>query len=379
MAHRGRTTWTTKFFLGPLMMMGMHKSKANLTTTRKGGGFSAIELLITATVLTIITGLGLMGITRARAAVRLSGAAREYASYIEKARVYSIRRHADNAGQRANVAINANKTSYNVTMDLDGDGGMDSRTIPLPEGVSFERVETIGFDWRGRTWNTVNGDTRSNAQVSITMIGANNNTVTIDVTGSGDITIDSRVYDDEVPNVNLRVGNLAAGATPVPTPGSITPTPTPVTPSTEVNPVPSPSPNPDGGAISLPTATPTPTPTATATPTPTPTPTPTATPTPTPTPTPLVCTITTDQALIIVQEDKTATIKVGVTSNGIVSITATSSNSKELQVTGGSSTLGSGSFTDFSIKGKKAGTYTVTFSSSCDSKTVSVTILPKLL
>ena len=133
-------------------MMGMQQSKAKLKTTRTGGGFSAIELLITATVLTIVTGLGLMGITRARAAIRLSGAAREYASYIEKARVYSIRRHADDASQRANVAINADQISYDVTMDLDGDGGMDTRTIPLPEGITFETIETIGFDWRGRTW-----------------------------------------------------------------------------------------------------------------------------------------------------------------------------------------------------------------------------------
>ena len=360
-------------------MMGMQKSKANVNTKRTRGGFSAIELLITATVLTIITGLGLMGITRARAAIRLSGAAREYASYIEKARVFSIRRHADEASQRANVAINANKTSYDVTMDLDGDGGMDTRTIPLPEGITFETVETIGFDWRGRTWNTVGGLTTSNAQVSITKIGPND-TVSIDVTGSGDITIDSRVFDDAVPNVNLRVGDLAAGATPVPTPESGTPTPTPETPSTEVNPAPSPSPAPgDGEVISSPTATPTPTPAATATPTPTPTPTPTATPIPSPTPTPLVCTITTDQSLVVVQEDKTATIKVGVTSNGTVSITATSSNAKELQVNGGASALGSGSYADFSIKGKKAGAYTVTFSSSCDTKVVAVTVLPKLL
>ena len=74
-------------------------------------GFSTIELIITATILTFVTGLGLMGISRAKASIRLSGSAREYASYIEKARLYSIRRHADDATQRASVAINDDKTS----------------------------------------------------------------------------------------------------------------------------------------------------------------------------------------------------------------------------------------------------------------------------
>src|SRR4051812_31439463 len=170
--------------------MGMKKSKANKHTTRTGRGFSTMELIITTTILTIVTGLGLMGISRAKASVRLAGSAREYASYIEKARVYSIRRHADDPTQRASIAINDDKASYNVTMDLDGDGGMDTRTINLPSGISFETVETIAFDWRGRTWNTAGGITTSNAQVSITL-KYGPDSVSIDVTGSGDITVDS--------------------------------------------------------------------------------------------------------------------------------------------------------------------------------------------
>src|SRR5215207_5043380 len=226
MGQRGHSTWTTKFFLDPFMMR-MQKNKTNSHTLRTGGGFSAIELLITATILTIVSALGLMGITRARASVRLSGAAREYASYIEKARIFSIRSHADDAAERANVAINDDRMSYDVTMDLDGDGGMDTRTISLPDGVTFQTAETIAFDWRGRTWNTVGVVTSSNAQVSIRLQNSND-AVSVDVTVSGDITIDSQVFDDSVPNVNLNVGDLAAGATPVPTPDSVaTPTPTP--------------------------------------------------------------------------------------------------------------------------------------------------------
>jgi len=269
--------------------MQMPQSKVNKHTPRTFRGFSTIELIITSTILTIVTALGLMGISRAKASIRLSGSAREFASYIEKTRLYSIRRHADEASERANIAINDNKTSYNVTMDLDGDGGMDTRTINLPSGIEFDTVETIGFDWRGRTWNTVGGDTESNAQVSITLKYGSDK-VSIDVTGSGDITVDSAVFDDQVPSVELKVGDLTAGVTPSSTPDTTTPAPTPDT-TGGTDPVdgadPNPTPTPTGGKTS---PTPDPTSTPTPTPTPTPKPTPTSKPTPTPTPTPEVCT-----------------------------------------------------------------------------------------
>jgi len=349
--------------------MGMQTNK---TRKHSRHGFSAIELLITATVLSIVTGLGVMGISRAKASIRLSGAAREYASYIEKARMYSIRNHADDASQRAGVAINANQTSYDVTMDLDGDGGMDTRTITLPDGVTFETVETIAFDWRGRTWNTVGAATTPNAQVSIRLKNSVES-ISIDVTGSGDVTIDSRVFDDSVPNVNLKVGDLASGATLEPTPSAVA-TPTPdagATPDPGTNPTATPTPD-TGGTVSV--ATPTPSPTAT--PSATPAATPAATPTATPTPTPSTCTISTDRSTLALLLEGTGTIKVSHSSTTSLSITASSSKPSELQVTpGGSQTIGAGSSTTFTIKSKKSlGTYSITFSSSCGSATVPVVV-----
>ncbi|HET9712773.1 MAG TPA: prepilin-type N-terminal cleavage/methylation domain-containing protein, partial [Pyrinomonadaceae bacterium] len=192
----------------------MQKKKVNPNTPRTG--FTAIELVITVTVLAIVTGFGIVGITRARASVRLSGAAREFATYIEKARLFSIRSHADDATERASITISDDKASYTVTLDLDGDGDLDTRTVTLPDGVTFDSVETIAFDWRGRTWSTVGGITSSNAQVSFRLQGGSD-IVSIDITGSGDVTVDSLVFDDSVPNVNLRVSDLASGTTPVTT------------------------------------------------------------------------------------------------------------------------------------------------------------------
>lgn len=356
--------------------MDMQKSIAKLMK-RPSGGFSTIELVITATVLTIVTGLGVMGISRARASIRISGAAREYATYIEKARLFSIRSHADDAGERATIQINDDKTSYDVTMDLDGDGDLDTRTISLPDGITFETVETIAFDWRGRTHSTVSGITSANAQVSIRLIGPNDS-VSIDVTGSGDITIDSKVFDDSVPNVSLKVGDLASGATPSSTPDiSATPEASPVaTPDSTADPSPTPTPVGDGGEVD---PNPSPTPTATATPTPTPsaTPTPTPTATPTPTPTPGACTITTDSGSLILGFEGTKTIKVSHDSSTSLLITGSSSKPSELQVTpGGAQTVGAGSAATFTIKSKKSlGVYSVTFTSNCGSKTVGVVVL----
>jgi type II secretory pathway pseudopilin PulG len=356
-------------------MMDLQKTKAP-DKTRKHDGFTMVEVVIMAAIISIVTAFGILGVTRARASVRLSGSAREYATYIEKARMHSIRSHADDASERANGAIADAKNSYTVTLDLDGDGTMDTRTIPLPSDVKFETVETIAFDWRGRTWSTVGGVTTGNAQVSIRL---NNGTdsVSVDVTGSGDITIDSRVFDDAVPNVTLRVGDLAAGGTPSPTPDAVA-TPTP---SGGTSPTPTPTPVSGGGGGSVPTPTPTPSNNgngnghgnATPTPTPTPTPAPTATPTPTPAP----CTMTTDPTSLILALEGTKTIKVSHNGTGSVTVTASSSKASDLQVTpGGSQTIGAGGAATFTVKSKKTiGVYSITFSSSCGTKTVPVTVL----
>lgn len=344
------------------------------TFPHRQGGFTTIELLIVATLLTVVTAFGVIGISKARASVRLAGAAREYASYIEKARIFSIKSHADDAGERATITINDDKSSYDVTMDLDGDGTMDTRTVSLPSGISFETVESIGFDWRGRTVSLVGGVTTPNAQVSI-RLQSSDDSISIDVTGSGDVTIDSQVFDDSVPNVSLNIGDLASGATPVPgTPSSgsspsASPSPT-VAPVDSSGSTPSPTPIVSDGS---PVATPTPDATATPTPNSTPTPSPVATPTPSPV---VPCTITTDQSIVTMLLEGTATIKVSHSSSTSVSVSASSSKASELQVTpGGNQTIGSGSTTTFTVKSKKSiGTYSVTFTAGCGSKTVPVIV-----
>ena len=344
---------------------------------RTNGGFSVVELLVTAVVLTVVTSAGVMGISRARASVRLAGAAREYSAYIEKARIHSIRSHADDESERARVAINDDMTSYTVTIDLDGDGVLDTKTITLPDGIEFKTVETIAFDWRGRTWNTVGTITEAYKQVSITLKDSYEDKVSIDVTGSGDITINSEVFEDEVPDVTLNVGDLASGPSPTPTPVEEIPTPTPTpeavpTPDNTANPDPTPLPTPDLGDI-IPV--PTPTPRASATPTPAPTP----DAVPTPTPAPAVCLLSVDLPEIVLTKDGLATIKLNHNAGASLTVTGTSSKPSDLQVSPGAQTVASGGSASFTIKSKRSiGVYTVTFSTSCGSKTVSVLVISLL-
>lgn len=359
------------------------KSKANLKTSRTGGGFSAIELIITATILTVVTGFGILGINRAKASIRLSGAAREYAAYIERARILSIRSHADDASERSTIAINDNKTSYDITMDLDNDGDLDTRTITLPSGIEFDgEPETIAFDWRGRTWNTqADGSTEPNAQVSIRLKNGIE-TISIDVTGSGDITINSAVFDDDVPNVTLNVGDLASNGTTTTTTTPTTttttsPLETPVNPTPPVTVDPLPDTNPDP-IDTVPGSDPTTNPNPSTSPSPTATPTPSPSPSPSTQQPPSVCTVNADMATLNLNLEGSGTIKVSHNASVSLAISATSSKPSELQVSGGQ-TVSPGSFATFTIKSKKSlGLYNVTFKTSCGEKVVSVLVAPAI-
>src|ERR1041385_3255746 len=256
-------------------------------------GISVLEMIIVISTITILLAFAFVGVTRARASLRLSGAIREFGAYIEKARVDSIRRHADTLAQGAGVSINNDRASYVVSIDFDGNGTLDNRTIQMPTGIRFRTVEAIAFDGRGRTWSTVNGVTTSHAQVSISMTNGTTST-SADVTGSGDVTIDSRVFDDAVPQVNLKVNSLSSTSGSALSSGGITSTGT----------------DSSGAVDQTATSTPTPTPTPTATPTPTPTPTATPTParTPSPTPTPVQCTLTAAPGSVTLSVDGTTDV-----------------------------------------------------------------------
>jgi type II secretory pathway pseudopilin PulG len=141
------------------------ESSRGTRSSRGERGASIVELLIMLAMVTIIVGYALMRITGAQQFMRMENASRLFISYVEKARLDSVRRHAGPPGAlpqppMSYVQITGART-YNVVMDFDGDGNVDAPrniTIPPDQGVFFNTGTTplpitIAFNWRGRAVN----------------------------------------------------------------------------------------------------------------------------------------------------------------------------------------------------------------------------------
>ena len=156
------------------------------TAERTGsqGGFTMLQLVMTVTVMTILGTFAFMGITSARADMRLTGSARQFAAHVEKARIDAVRRHVSSASPTKVEFVDAN--TYRVTMDWDGSGTATARDFTFETGVSLFSQPTapITFDWRGRM---------TACAATFSLYNVSNQQTTIDITGSGDVTVDSDI------------------------------------------------------------------------------------------------------------------------------------------------------------------------------------------
>ena len=117
-------------------------------------GFAMLDLLIAATIVSIVISYALTEMVHAQTAALRHRAAQEFSSYLERARNDSIRRHATDPRQMARITILTNH-SYSVAIDANGDGVIDS---PVMVNMSEQKVvlgdpapRTLMFDWLGRT------------------------------------------------------------------------------------------------------------------------------------------------------------------------------------------------------------------------------------
>jgi hypothetical protein len=135
-----------------------------------------------------------------------ANAVRELASYIEKARLDSVRRHATSSAQMAQVAI-INANFYSVTFDGNGDGTLDApRVIGMPansnltiQNGAFPR--TIMFNWRGRTVDTSGNSTNPES----VQIGNSYGSTTVRITNAGQTAIDLAPVATPVSNQDTSV------------------------------------------------------------------------------------------------------------------------------------------------------------------------------
>ena len=167
--------------------------KAPLIKTRSGSdaGFSVVELLIVALMISVLVGFAITQIARAKQNMARANAVKELATNIEKARLDSVRRHATTSAQMAQVAI-INANFYSVTLDANGDGVLDApRVIGMPadsnltiQNGSFPR--TILFNWRGRTVDSFGNSVEPDS----VMIGNSHGSTTVSITKVGQTAID---------------------------------------------------------------------------------------------------------------------------------------------------------------------------------------------
>ena len=123
-------------------------------------GISLLELIIVVTIIGVVTAFAILRISAAQRAMRITNSTREFVSYLEKARLDSIRRRPMNVDEMASVTINS-ADSYSVRIDQNGDGVLDpARTITIAnaQGARFAGVgipTVINFNWRGRPVNAL--------------------------------------------------------------------------------------------------------------------------------------------------------------------------------------------------------------------------------
>ncbi|MFN2497482.1 MAG: tetratricopeptide repeat protein [Pyrinomonadaceae bacterium] len=182
-------------------------------------GFSVIELLIVLSIISVLSGFALMQITRARQAMIRENAARQFAGYLEKARVDSLRRHATTSAQMAQVSI-VNASFYTVAIDANGDGALDAPTVVslASDGLQLNGPfpRTIYFNWRGRTV-----DAAGNVALPDFVTISNTLTSRIDLTTAGQPTLAGAQPSSSA------VNNSAAPAPSLRPKTQISPSPTP--------------------------------------------------------------------------------------------------------------------------------------------------------
>jgi hypothetical protein len=257
-------------------------------------------------------------------------------------------------------------------MGFGGSETLASRDFTLEGDVVFTTDPSIvKFDWRGRPLTGT----------EITFALQNSaGTTQIDVTGAGDVTVGSEIFQDAaVPNVNLN-SNVSGDVAPDPTNPNSPPTPEPTaTPTPDIqDPTPTPTP---GADDPTPTPTPdpseeplpTPRPTATPSPTSTPTPDPGQTPGATPTPTPCVPTVS-PSSLSVHKNGGSGGVSVTL---GGGSGAVSASGASNLTISPASANVITGGSASFSITSNSntRGNFTVTFTTPCGQATVVVSVV----
>ena len=155
--------------------------------TFEQSGFSVIQLLLTVVLISIVSAFALLQVSSTRARLSLQNSVRQLATYIERARMDAIRRHATTTDMLSSVVFASNNT-YNVKMDFAGTGTPSTRTFTFDSSVPGispgSPLPTVTFNWRGRI---------SSCTITFAIFNRGGLQSWVDVSDAGDVTVDSNV------------------------------------------------------------------------------------------------------------------------------------------------------------------------------------------
>jgi type II secretory pathway pseudopilin PulG len=123
-------------------------------------GISVIEVLIVITMVCIIVGFASLKLVQGNRTTSRQSTAVDFANCLQKARLDSMRRQANDLSQMAQVKV-FNRKSYSIAIDADGDGQLDIplvMNLPAEQGVEMNGPfpKTFIFDGQGQPVDSLN-------------------------------------------------------------------------------------------------------------------------------------------------------------------------------------------------------------------------------
>lgn len=123
-------------------------------------GVSAIEVLIVVALVFIIVGFICLKLVHGNRTSYRQNTAVDFANYLQKARLDSMRRQVTDINQMAQVKV-FNRRSYSIAIDADGDSQLDIplvMNLPAEQGIEINGPfpKTFIFDGLGQTVDSLN-------------------------------------------------------------------------------------------------------------------------------------------------------------------------------------------------------------------------------
>lgn len=145
-------------------------------------GFTIPQLIIVVAIIGIVSSFALVNFRQSKESMALQNSIRLLASRMEKARVDAVRRHGT-----SNIQFTS-PSAYNVTMDFNNNGNPVTRNFTFDPGVRVTTAElpNVTFNWRGAT--VTQG---SSCVVTFSVANRLGDPLSVDVSGSGDVTVES--------------------------------------------------------------------------------------------------------------------------------------------------------------------------------------------